>query len=197
MNDDSEQDALSERIKELGDKSSQILLFLSFAIVVVVLRESNQQLLQRQKNALHFALWSWALAIFPVVLGILPLKEFGWEKTDWYRKVRKAKCVLLWLAILLIIAGAIAFACSICTGRTADTQARAFTANKDWVKAARNWGWSGLSSWSDEAILRNLSTPIGFRAAFPEYGAWDDDPVRDIAVQARLFHIAASHRASS
>ena len=55
--------------------------------------------------------------------------------------------------------------------------------NKAWVTAVRNWGWSGLSSWSDESILRNLSTPAGFRAAFPEYATWNDDKIKEIAAE--------------
>jgi len=58
-----------------------------------------------------------------------------------------------------------------------------YTPDKSWVKAARNWGWAGLSSWTDASILRNLSTPEGFRAGFPEYRTWNDDEIRDIAVQ--------------
>jgi hypothetical protein len=64
-----------------------------------------------------------------------------------------------------------------------NAQAHTFKTNKDWVKAARNWGWSGLSSWSDESILRNLSTAVGFRAGFPEYGTWDDEQISYIAVR--------------
>ena len=52
-----------------------------------------------------------------------------------------------------------------------------------WISAAREWGWSGLRSWTDASILRNLSTPEGFRAAFPEYGTWTDDQIKKISVQ--------------
>jgi hypothetical protein len=56
--------------------------------------------------------------------------------------------------------------------------------NKTWIKAARGWNWSGLANWSDESIMKNLSTPAGFRAAFPEYATWNDDEIKGIAVQA-------------
>jgi hypothetical protein len=109
--------AVSERIKELGDKSSQMLLFLSFAIVVVILRqggESSQQSLSIvQGHGLHVALWSWVLAIFPVALCILPLKEHRWNDPEWYEKVHKFKVRMLRLAVLLTVVGTLAFAVSI------------------------------------------------------------------------------------
>lgn len=182
---------LSNRIKELGDKSTQILIFLSFAITAVVLLRDSRYLEPNQRDTLTYALWFWVGAIFPVLFGILPLKEFvEWlcgDKTRWpfwYRKIRTFKFVLLWLATALVFLGAIAFACSVHARSTPNAQAHTFTTNRDWVKAARNWGWSGLSLWSDESILRNLSTAVGFRAAFPEYGTWDDEQIKGIAVQA-------------
>jgi len=122
IREDQKLKAVSERIKELGDKSSQTLLFLSFAIVVVILRqggESGQQSLgPAQSCALYVALWSWVLAIFPVALCIVPLKEHRWNDALWYEKVRKFKVVMLRIAILLIVFGTIAFTCSI-SGRSA------------------------------------------------------------------------------
>jgi hypothetical protein len=115
--------AVSERIKELGDKSSQMLLFLSFAIVVVILRqggESSQQSLSiPQSRGLYVALWSWVLAIFPVALCILPVKEHRWNDPVWYEKVHKFKVRMLRLAIFLVIVGTLAFACSITGCKTA------------------------------------------------------------------------------
>jgi len=188
MSEDNELTHLSGRIKELGEKSTQILIYLSFAITAVVLLLDSKQLEPTQKHAMRCALAFWVFAIFPVLVGILPLKEFvEWFRGDkllWYRKIRNFKFLLLWIAILLIICGAIAFVRSIRARSSPNTQTLASAASKNWVQAARNWGWSGLSSWSDEAILRNLSTPIGFRAAFPEYGTWTDEQIRDIALQA-------------
>jgi hypothetical protein len=121
MNDDSEKrqlEQLSDRISELGTKSSQLLTFLSFAVVVALLRGSGQfpfavELAARKQCALGIALWSWVLAIFPVVLGVAPVKEFAWDNPRYYRRVRKGKCILLWIAIILIMMGTGAFLRSI------------------------------------------------------------------------------------
>lgn len=71
---------LRVRIKELGDKSTQLLLFLSFAIAAVVLlgygNDSAHSSQVAQKIVDSGAMRSWVFAIFPVVVGILPLKEF-------------------------------------------------------------------------------------------------------------------------
>jgi hypothetical protein len=63
------------------------------------------------------------------------------------------------------------------------SEASHFVVDKLWVNAVRHWGWEGLSSWSDEQILRNLSTRAGFRAAFPEYDSWDDEQIKEVAAQ--------------
>src|SRR5690349_436141 len=36
----------------------------------------------------------------------------------------------------------------------------------------------GLSDWSDDQIYQNLSTPDGFRSAFPEYSTLDDNTIQ-------------------
>jgi hypothetical protein len=92
------------RIQELGDKSSQTLLFLSFALVVVATLKGKSDASRQVelKQAMYW--WSWAL--FPVLAGILPIKEFGEGKIAWYRVVRWYKVVLLWTAILMIGWGA-------------------------------------------------------------------------------------------
>ena len=101
---------LRVRIKELGDKSTQLLTFLSFALAVVVILESGPSPLQAsQKLALAGAMRSWVCAIFPVVVGILPLKEFRSNNTRWYSIVRWFKFALLWAAIGIIVLGAIQF----------------------------------------------------------------------------------------
>ena len=45
-------------------------------------------------------------ALFPILLGILPLKEFNEGRTRWYRFVRWLKFRLLWFAIIMITLGA-------------------------------------------------------------------------------------------
>jgi hypothetical protein len=107
---------LRMRIKELGDKSTQLLLFLSFAIAAVVVlgygNDPGHSSQVAQKIVQGGAMRWWVFAIFPVVVGILPLKEF-WriydDKLRWYRTVRWLKFWLLWIAIFYIIMGAIQF----------------------------------------------------------------------------------------
>jgi hypothetical protein len=101
---------LSKRIKELGEKSSQLLLFLSFAIAAaVILRTSSDKGAATQVAPLTYALKCWGAAMFPVMVGILPVKEFGWDSECWYSVVRASKCILLWAAVGLIAAGAVFF----------------------------------------------------------------------------------------
>jgi hypothetical protein len=100
---------LSDRIKELGDKSTQILIFLSFALVVVTTLNANAALGASQKLAMTCTMRWWVAAIVPVILGVLPLKEFGWNKLGWYRVIRGLKVVLLWVAISFISLGVYQF----------------------------------------------------------------------------------------
>jgi hypothetical protein len=107
---------LRVRIKELGDKSTQLLVFLSFAIAAVVVigygNDSSHPSEVAQKIVQSGVMRWWVFAIFPVVVGILPLKEF-WkiydDKLRWYRTVRWFKFWLLWIAIGYIIVGAVQF----------------------------------------------------------------------------------------
>ncbi len=100
---------LESRIKELGDKSTQILIFLSFALVVVATLGSSPNLGPGQKAAMGLAMRCWLKAVYPVLLAILPVKEFKEGSLRWYRFVRTAKVVLLWVAIILILVGALEF----------------------------------------------------------------------------------------
>jgi len=99
--------AEEERIKQLGKKSGQMLLFLSFALMVVAT-------LKNKTSPIHLyslratMLW-WSSALFPVVLGVLPLKEFRPESSKWYHCVRLFKVVLFWIAGALIIVGSCFF----------------------------------------------------------------------------------------
>jgi hypothetical protein len=108
---------LKDRIKELGEKSTQVLIFLSFAIAAVVLLgygsdfPSNHEVSNRIVQSGTLKLW--VLAIFPVVAGVLPLKEFKRDNRRWYRIVRWFKFALLWVAIGYIIVGAARFLRSI------------------------------------------------------------------------------------
>jgi len=102
--------ALRVRIKELGEKSDQLLLFLSFAITAVVLlgygQDSSSAHPVAQRIVQSGALRWLVSAIFPVVFGVFPLKEFQRDSKRWYRIVRWFKFWLLWVAILYIIFGA-------------------------------------------------------------------------------------------
>jgi hypothetical protein len=58
-----------------------------------------------KSGALHWCV----SAIFPVVVRILPLKEFLRDNIRWYRIARWFKFWLLWIAIFYIMIGAIQF----------------------------------------------------------------------------------------
>lgn len=104
---------LKDRIRELGEKSTQLLIFLSFAIAAVVLlgygpdSPSSHQISDR--IAKSGTLRWWVSAIFPVVIGVLPLKEFRRDNPRWYRIVRWFKFWLLWAAVGCIVFGAVRF----------------------------------------------------------------------------------------
>ena len=98
---------LSSRIAELNQKCTQVLIFLSFAIVAVAL--SSESPLLENANLLDKALMKWTAAMFPTVLGILPLKDFCEDGLRWYSFVRWLKILLLWLAVPCVFWGAIDF----------------------------------------------------------------------------------------
>jgi hypothetical protein len=102
MPDDIEK--ISKRINELGTKSGQILLFLSFAMASVVALKTHNE-----SAALNNALWWWKCALIPILVSILPMKELSWNSPSWYRVIWKTRVVLLWLAVLLIVAGVASF----------------------------------------------------------------------------------------
>lgn len=103
---------LSERIKDLNDKGTQVLLFLSFAIAAAVLLWSTKPspLNDIQQSLLLHAIHQWVRAIFPTLLVILPLREVRENNPNWYTVLRGVKFTALWLAIGLILWGAIDFA---------------------------------------------------------------------------------------
>jgi hypothetical protein len=102
MSDDIEK--ISKRINELGKKSGQILLFLSFAMVSVVTLTAA-----KESTALNNALWWWKCALIPILVGILPMKELNWNSPSWYRVIWITRVILLWLAVLLIVIGVWSF----------------------------------------------------------------------------------------
>jgi hypothetical protein len=98
-------DEIEKRIQELGDKSTQILTFLSFAIVVVATLGTSSSLAPTQKQEMSSAMRWWIAAVFPVLIGIAPLKELAWKKPGWYSFVRWLKFGLLWVSVFLILCG--------------------------------------------------------------------------------------------
>ena len=103
--DDPRLNELRTRIEELNKKSSQILVFAGIGIAATVLLWSTDVVSDFQQDLLMATMRWWALAILPAVAGILPLKEIRENNLSWYRLVRWAKFVFLWLAILCIVAG--------------------------------------------------------------------------------------------
>jgi hypothetical protein len=59
--------------------------------------------------AVHLALRWWIAAIFPTVMGIIPLKEVKDEDLVWYRFLLRMRLLLMWSAIICIFIGAIQF----------------------------------------------------------------------------------------
>ena len=101
-----DKDEFSQRIDELGKKSSQILLFLSFAMLAVATLKTIKD---GPTTALDSALWWWKLALLPVLIGVLPMKEFRWNSQRWYSIIRWIRFGLLWVAVGLIVVGVIEF----------------------------------------------------------------------------------------
>ena len=79
---------LSHRINELGLKSGQVLLFLSFAMVSVATLRTVGREPTPQIPALNEALFWWKWALIPVLVGILPMKEAWWHSPSWYQVIR-------------------------------------------------------------------------------------------------------------
>jgi hypothetical protein len=104
---------LEKRIKQLGDKASQLLLFLSFALVVAAILETQGNLSPSQTMLITFGMRCWTGAIFPILISVLPVKEIREHSEKWYEIVRWSKFVLLWIAISCIFVGAIFFLCAI------------------------------------------------------------------------------------
>jgi hypothetical protein len=106
--DDQQLNFLVLRLGELNNTASQILIFLSFAIVAAVTFLTPSLDFSR-RAAVHWALRWWIGAIFPTVIGILPMKEIRERNLPWYRALLWARFVLMWVAIICIFLGAIQF----------------------------------------------------------------------------------------
>jgi hypothetical protein len=109
MTGKSEIELYSARIKQLGEKSTQLLLFISFSFVAVVTLKANPALSETQQHALSVAMRWWVWALLPILIGIVPLKDLNWENERWYSRIRWFKFVVLCVAIILILIGAVYF----------------------------------------------------------------------------------------
>jgi hypothetical protein len=74
---------LGTRINELGNKSTQLLLFLTFAILGAVTLRTNE--FPGDQMLVRAATWWWMFAVFPVLLSVLPVKDFKRNDCLWYR----------------------------------------------------------------------------------------------------------------
>lgn len=118
--DDPRLNELRRRIKELNNKGTQVLIFLSFGIAATVLLWTTDLLNAVQQDLLLGAMRWWVLAILPTVIGILPLKEIRENNCRWYGFLRWFKFVLLWLTIIFIVVGATYFVRSILEAEPTD-----------------------------------------------------------------------------
>jgi len=111
---------LLERIKQLGDKSTQVLIFLSFAFVAVITLKSDPAISRSQQNALTHAMRWWVCALPFILVAVLPVKDFvdfATNKVWWYNLIRWCKVALLIVAVVLILVGAGCFACGVWPAR--------------------------------------------------------------------------------
>jgi hypothetical protein len=102
-----ESDDLGTRINELGNKATQLLLFVTFAILGAVTLMTKD--CDGRESLVRAATRWWMCAVFPVLLGVLPVKDFSWNNAKWYRFMVYAKCVFLWASVILSGIGAIQF----------------------------------------------------------------------------------------
>src|SRR5208282_5186430 len=87
---------LEKRINQLNKKASQLLLFLSFALVVAAILETQGgELGSCQTMLLTFGMRFRVCAIFPILIGILPVIEIRECCEEWYNIVRWSKFALL------------------------------------------------------------------------------------------------------
>jgi hypothetical protein len=108
--------AVLARIKELGDKSTQLLLFLSFAFVAVVAMKTDHAISESQQRALTIALRWWVVALPFILVGVFPVKDavdYAENKIGWYELIRWVKVALLAVTVACILLGAWFFACGI------------------------------------------------------------------------------------
>jgi len=97
---------IEDRISELNRKFSQVLLFLSFAIVRLATLETIPKLEPGEISIYNETLNWWKAALIPTLIGVAPVKELF---PDHLVRIRTSKIALLWLAIFVIGGGVLEF----------------------------------------------------------------------------------------
>jgi len=111
--DDKKLKARCQRIKELNDKSTQVLLFLSFALTAAAILWSSQLATCGVRDLLRLAMRRWAWAVFPTILIVAPLKDIAFNNPVWYQGLRVFKVVLLLASVACILWGTWDFLCAL------------------------------------------------------------------------------------
>ena len=107
--DREELDRIVTRLNELNNTSSQILIFLSFAIVAgVTYLTPSLESFPARRHQFGFALVD-RRNILPTVIGIAPLKEINDHNLRFHRFVMWMRFALMWSGIVCIFIGAIYF----------------------------------------------------------------------------------------
>lgn len=105
--------SLRGRINELNTKSTQILIFLSFALTAAAILWSSNLAVHGGDGSLRMAMRHWVWALFPTIGIVAPLKDFFFENPRWYNTLRISKVVLLWIAVVFIVWGTWNFCCAL------------------------------------------------------------------------------------
>ena len=113
MNTNAAEDLL-KRIKQLGEKSTQVLIFLSFTFVAVVTLGEQRGISESQQKFLTYAMRWWICALPIILFCVLPVRDFVEfrcvkNKGRWYNVIRWCKVGLLTVAVILISFGSLSF----------------------------------------------------------------------------------------
>jgi hypothetical protein len=119
---DESEKSLIGRIKDLGDKSTQTLIFLSFAFVAVVTLKSDHAIAEGPQRMLKYALLWWVGALPFILAGIIPVRDYFEHSQNRYYAlsiIRWWKVCFLTLAVAIILIGAGCFGCGIWRDKSA------------------------------------------------------------------------------
>ena len=103
---------LKQRINELNEKATQMLVFLSFAIIGAATVDGEK--LVTNTVLVRAAIKWWVFAMFPVLFGVLPVKDFWgkwlpWSERSWLQCMRWLKVLAMIGAVGLSARGAYRF----------------------------------------------------------------------------------------